>query len=66
MAQVPFKHYLHDSYGRYELADAIQQQTGLAFTEEQLDDLGRPFYEVTLHCLLDTDTMTVTIVEAEK
>lgn len=65
MAKVAFKHYLHDSYGKYELAELLQEQTGLTFTEEQLDDLGRPFYEVTLHCLLDTDIMKVTIIGAE-
>lgn len=66
MAKVPFQYYLHDSYGRYELAEFLQEKTGLTFTEEQLDALGRPFYEVTLHCHLDTDTMQVTIIGAEK
>lgn len=66
MAKLSFTHYLHDSYGRYELAEVIQKQTGVEFTEEQLDNLGRPFYEITLHCQLDTDTMQVTIEKAEK
>lgn len=65
MSKVLFKYYLHDDYGKYELVDYIQKQTGVEFTEEQIEDLGRPFYEVTLHCELDTDTMNVTILRAE-
>lgn len=65
MARVEFTHYLHDDYGKYELVDAIEKQTGLNFTEEQMENLGRPFYEVTLHCVLDTDTMGVKILWTE-
>ena len=62
MAQVPFKYYLHDSYSSYERAEYIAGQTGVEMTEEMIETIGRPFYEVELSCVLDTETGKVTIV----
>lgn len=65
MAILPFKHYLHDGYGPRELVDSIQKQTGIELTDEQIEIMGQPFYEVTLHCLIDTETGYVEIAGVE-
>lgn len=62
----PFKYYLHDDYNSFERADWIGKQIGMTFTEEQIEDMGSPFYEVTLNCEYDTETGLVSIVGAEK
>lgn len=60
--KVPFKYYVHDGAEGGERADHIQEQTGIRFDPE---DLGRPFYEVTLYCEIDTETHEITLIRAE-
>lgn len=57
-----FKYYLHDDYTGSERAEAILKQIDLAMSREEFSQLiGRPFYEVTLTCTLDTETGTITV-----
>jgi hypothetical protein len=63
---VPFNYYLHDSYTGSERAEYILGQTDLDMSQEQFIELvGRPFYEVKLECLLDTETGQVTVVSVK-
>ncbi len=68
--KVPFKAYLHDDYTSAELAEEIFDQMNaqgidLGMDEEELmEKIGKPFYEVTLNCMLDTETGAVTLVSA--
>lgn len=64
MAIVPFKYYLHDTASGWERADYIKQQVPELedMDHEDLSELiGRPFYEITLDCTLDTETGDVTM-----
>lgn len=66
MALVPFKYYLHDNYTYSERMAEISEQVGI---DIDLDGalatkIGNPFYEVTLDCLLNTETGEVTLVSA--
>lgn len=64
--KVPFKYYLHDGYTSHERAEHILEQTDLDMGRDELGDLiGRPFYEVTLHCTLDTKTGTITVEDVK-
>ena len=68
MAVVEFKYYLHDSSGE-NLAWALGKSNP-DMTEDEAEALGerlreeRPFYEVTLNCQVDTDTLEVKILSA--
>lgn len=65
--KIPFKHYLHDD-SSYETAESIfsQIKDQVDMDVEQLRQLvGKPFYEVTMHCILDTETGEVELVHAE-
>lgn len=66
---VPFKYYLHDNMSRGEAAEVILPQldeAGVEIDEDRfIESIGRPFYEVTLNCLLDTETFEVTIESVE-
>jgi ABC-type uncharacterized transport system ATPase component len=63
---VPFKYYLHDAYTGSERAEFILRQTDLEMSQEEFLELtGRPFYEVTLSCLLDTETGQITVQRAD-
>lgn len=65
--KIPFKYYLHDS-SSYETAEGIlvQIKDQVDMDVEQLAQLiGKPFYEVTMHCILDTETGEVELVHAE-
>lgn len=57
-----FTYYLHDNASSYERAADIEDQMGMHFTDDQIELMGRPFYEVGLYCEIDTDTMEVTIL----
>ena len=64
--KIPFKYYLHDSYTSHERAETILGQTDLDMGIEEFNDLvGKPFYEVTLFCTLDTDTGQITVDTVE-
>jgi hypothetical protein len=56
---IEFKYYLNDSYSRSEFAEFLEDQTGITLTEEQIENIGRPFYEVEFACKLDTKTWTI-------
>lgn len=61
----PFKYYLHDDASRHEMAEYLQPYFPEdRDIEEIVELLGRPFYEVTLDCILDTETGEITLVKA--
>ena len=64
MAKIQFVYYLHDDYGGYERGSYLRSQNP-AFTEELIEKMGEPFYEIKLTCEVDTDTGDVTILSAE-
>jgi hypothetical protein len=61
---VEFDYYLHDSYSRSEFQDYLEEKTGFRPSDELMERIGRPFYEVTLRCTLDTATGEVKLVTA--
>lgn len=61
MSVVNFKYYLHDNSSSSERAEWIESQTGVEMTDELIDKIGRPFYEVRLDCTLDTETGEVKV-----
>jgi hypothetical protein len=68
MSKIPFRYYLHDE-SFAELFDFTFRDTELANLSEDekdalLQKIGRPFYEMTLKCELDTETGEVTLLEA--
>jgi len=65
MAKVPFKYYLHDSSFRESFEWVLKNQDlEVEMTEDLWQKIGRPFYEVTLQCELDTETGEVEILSA--
>lgn len=71
---IKFKYYLHDSYDSFERIDSIMTsatQLNEGFDpatidyEELSEKMGRPFYEITLHCELDLETGKVEVVKTE-
>lgn len=59
---VTFEYALHDH--EYEaLREAIEAGADITVTDELMDKIGRPFYEVTIQCTLDTTSGEVTILE---
>lgn len=68
MAIVNFSYVLHDGNDSIDRLDEISGQTGIEIDPdgELAQRIGRPFYEVTLHCTLDTETGAVQILGAEK
>lgn len=64
--KIPFTHFMHENKeSGYEFADELITKHSLDLSGFQERDLAYSFYEVKLHCILDTDTMKVTIVGAE-
>lgn len=64
--KVAFQHYLHgNKEAGWDFAEELAEKHGLTLTEDQKKSLAYSFYEVTLHCVLDTSTLEVTIVGAE-
>lgn len=61
-----FKHYLHDSEDDFawHLQNAIPELKELPDGDfaALMQKIGRPFYEVTLECELDTETGEVTLL----
>lgn len=72
--KIPFKYYLHDNYNSSERAEFILEQIESAGVypdagvgvDEFSELIGRPFYEVELNCLFDTETGKVEIVGVGK
>lgn len=70
MAKAPFKAYLHDDNNSYELAESIKaslKKQGINIKKKKLMEAlsrSRPFYEVTLDCEIDLETLEVTLVKA--
>lgn len=65
--KIPFKFYLHndESYDTaYNIHSQIKDQVDLS-VDEIAELVGKPFYEVTLHCVLDTETGEVTVDHAD-
>jgi hypothetical protein len=61
--KVPFKYYLHDDANTAERQyEFSQKMPDVEFTDELMEKIGRPFYEIELSCLLDTKTGEVTII----
>jgi hypothetical protein len=62
---VKFDYPMHDDYNTRERFDIIASSAGIVIDDDLADKIGRPFYEVFLHCALDTDTGAVTILGAD-
>jgi len=63
--RIPFTYYVHDDANTEERARDIGEQIGRPLTDEEIQKIGRPFYEVTLYCELDTETGEVSLIRAE-
>jgi hypothetical protein len=63
---VHFTYVLHDTDDQEGRCEQIQRTATepLTIDDELADKIGRPFYEVVLHCALDTMTGAVTIERA--
>jgi hypothetical protein len=61
---VTFTHGLHDEDSD-ALRENIAASAGFEVSDDLMDKIGRPFYEVTLTCTLDTDTGKMTVVSTE-
>lgn len=73
--KIPFTYYLHDHYSRSEFQEVIiesqldihddpnEKDWGVYVpsVEDLMQNIGSPFYEVTLECELDTETGEVTV-----
>jgi hypothetical protein len=63
---ITFTHGLHD-----EDSDALRENiyatasADFEVSDDLMDKIGRPFFEVTLTCTLDTETGKVTLVSTE-
>lgn len=62
---IEFTHYVHDSLNSHELREAIETSSGHVISDELMERIGRPFYEVLLSCSLDTVTGAVSILRAQ-
>lgn len=62
---IHFDYPMHDEYGSAERIATIEADAGITIDAELADKIGRPFYEVFLHCSLDTDTGVVEILGAD-
>jgi hypothetical protein len=59
---VTFEYALHD-HEHGTLREAIEAGADITVTDELMDKIGQPFYEVTIQCTLDTVSGEVTILE---
>jgi len=66
MAMVKFTYYIRDDYTHSERTEYIALHTGLARDDVQDLDIGNPFHEVGLKCLLDTETGEVIILGVDQ
>lgn len=60
--EVPFPYYLHDDYQHDELVQWISEKTGVPEDHPVWEKVDRPFYEIGLSCMLNTETGDVTIL----
>jgi hypothetical protein len=58
---VTFEHALHDQDSE-TLRSSIETGADIEVSDELMGKIGRPFYEVTLQCTLDTTSGEVTIL----
>jgi hypothetical protein len=63
---VPFEYILHDTLDSEERTAQIAASAGVEIDEELAEKIGRPFYEIRVHCTLDTRTGYVSIHNAER
>jgi len=49
----------------YEMREYIEEQTRYKMSDDLMERMGEPFYEIELHCTLDTETGVVEILSAE-
>lgn len=61
---VEFEYYLHGGKP-YEEREEWSRKLGFTVSDELLEKMGQPFYEVTLSCTLDTQTGQVVILGAK-
>jgi hypothetical protein len=61
----PFKYYLHDDANSLELQSFLKSVAGIDVSDDLMQKIGRPFYEVTLHCELDDETGKIYLLGAE-
>lgn len=66
MAMIEFTHYLHESLEGYEFSEWIASQTGLTTEQVEEMDLGEPFYEIGIRCVLDTEQGEIIIMGIDK
>lgn len=62
--KIPFTYALHDNYQSDEMLEVLQDEDP-RFTEELVEKMGRPFYEVIMQCEVDSETGDVTILSAK-
>lgn len=58
---VTFTHALHD-HDTETLRETIEHEAGITVSDDLMGKIGKPFYEVTLVCTLDTRSGEVAIV----
>jgi hypothetical protein len=63
---VHFDYALHDRTDAEDRILAIAESAGIEIDDELAAKIGRPFYEVTLFCVLDTETGAVIITGTTK
>jgi hypothetical protein len=66
MAMVKFTYYLHDDYQSNERDEFISDSTGLSLEKVEDLEIGEPFNEIGLRCLLDTETGNVIILGVDQ
>ena len=59
---IVFHYYVRDSYTRSEFQEVFEDLTGYAMSDELLEKIESPFYEVKLNCTLDTETGKIEIL----
>jgi hypothetical protein len=74
MTAIPFKYYMHASSDGEQLEDALLESVAAispdpdfdqgVYVADLIEKMGRPFYEVTLNCEVDSETGNVTILSA--
>jgi hypothetical protein len=63
MAKLEFNFYLHDDNETEQLEEALIA-AGAPDAVALVEQMGKPFYEVTLRCEVDTETGNVRLIKA--
>lgn len=58
---IDFSYYVRDSYTQSEFQEVFEDLTGHMISDELLEKIESPFYEVKLDCTLNTETGKITI-----